>query len=124
MTKLTAAGVRELKSMGNTAQKAVQSMLDWMGAKTSGRNLDFRASICLDEGARYTFVAPDGRVNAVSMVSESTLGAMKTHGGLNYQVGKQFPIPVGAFVVENRLFLGQKFSTIYHNNGQEKLAAG
>lgn len=119
--KLTAAGIKEIEKQGAAAQKAVQIMKNWMGKRTSGRNLEYRASVVLGEGEYYTFIASDGRTMPINMVSERTMGMAKQHGGANYQIGKEVQIPVGAWVVENQLFLGQKFSRIYHNNGQQKI---
>ncbi len=119
--KLTAAGLKEIKGQGKAAALAVDAMVNWMGKRTSGRNLEYTSRVILDEGARYQMFSPDGRELALTMVSESTIGAAKQHGGANYQIGKEVAIPVGAWVVENQLFLGQKFSRLYHNNGQQKL---
>lgn len=70
------------------------------------------------EDENYWFLQPDGHWNVLKVGGE-------WGGYTNTQfISKEAPIPVGGYVIEEHLFLGKWFITVYHNNGVEALPKG
>ena len=69
--------------------------------------------VYLDEGVKYTaFDAKGQELATIRMQSQSSLHA--GGGWQSHQIGKQIPIPQGAWVVEFELFLGKPFIHVHH----------
>jgi len=72
----------------------------------------------LGEGEKYkVFHVGTGKSTQFNMMSENTLHA----GGqpISYKVGERMPtFPAGTFVIENHLFLGKMYITVYQYEGE------
>lgn len=112
--KLTAKGLQELAAI----QPEVAAQVKSLRKQRRTRKVSFVAQPAgyrhyLGEGERLTFYAPNGKTLHTNMVTEATLGCQSD--GLNYHVGQQTPpLPEGAWIVSEELFLGQWYIRIYY----------
>jgi len=112
MNTLNAAAIKEIGRIRPDVASHIKGLQDRHHVRKVGFSLrpaGFRENF--GEGYRYKFFAPEGKVLATNMVTESTLGAMNT--GINYCVGQDTPpMPEGTWIVADYLFLGKWYISV------------
>ena len=84
--------------------------------RTRRVSFDHRENFIPMEDACYTMILGEEK-NSVRVGGE--WGGIENVGA----IGKRIDIPVGGYVVETQIFLGEWFCTIYHNNGVKLVEA-
>lgn len=101
---------KEVDSIDNAGVRtAVRDLMKrYNTRRVSARARDAGYRHYFGEGRTIQFFAPNGRTLTADMISESTVGAARGVGGINYAVNEYSPpLPSGTYVVDSGRFMGQ-----------------